>query len=202
MSANVYIQSATIFSDRNDNDSKQYTYTASNQIFLIVMVWQILSTWLCYVFAKFACKIQIQNFSFAFPVNLTVPLTIAILLTVSGLREMNQCALHGLFEDYLFFSAPPIYFIGDFVVKEYAWMWLLTIVSQAWITKHIWSPKNDRNASTERLFIAPMYCSFLIDQCLVLNRRRDDQNMSLKKSVSCDEAHPTQDAELITFPIV
>lgn len=178
------IQSATIFSDQNTSNSKQYTYTASNNIFLFVLLSQILSTWLCYVFAKFACKIQIQNFSFAFPINLTVPLTITILLAVGGLREIDSCALHGFFDDYVFFNVPPIYFIGDFVVKEYAWMWLLTILSQAWITKHIWSPKNDRNASTERLFIAPMYCSLLIDQCLVLNRRRDDQNMSLKKSVS------------------
>lgn len=185
------MQSATIFSDRNDSNSKQYTYAASNQIFVLILICQILCTWLCYVFAKFACKIQIQNFSFAFPVNLTVPLTITILLTVGGLREINACALHGFFEDYVFFSVTPIYFIGDFVVREYAWMWLLTIISQAWITKHIWSPRNNRNASTERLFVAPMYCSLLIDQCLVLNRRRDDQHFSLKKSVSFPRCVPS-----------
>lgn len=152
---------------------------------MIILLAQILTSWLCYVFSKFACKIQIQNFSFSFPISLTVPVSITLLLILNGLREMNTCAFHGYLDDsdYLFFVMPPVYFIQDFIIKEFSWIWLLTILSQAWITRHIWSPKNDRNASTERLFVTPMYCSLLIDQSLMLNRRREDQNICIKKRV-------------------
>lgn len=57
---------------------------------------------------------------------------------------------------------------------QYAWIWLLWLLSQTWITLHIWTPKCERLASTEKLFVSPMYNSLIIDQSLALNRRRDD----------------------------
>lgn len=57
---------------------------------------------------------------------------------------------------------------------QYAWIWLLWLLSQTWITLHIWTPKCERLASTEKLFVSPMYNCLLIDQSLALNRRRDD----------------------------
>lgn len=56
-----------------------------------------------------------------------------------------------------------------------AWMWLLWLLSQTWITIHIWTPKAERLASTEKLFVVPMYNGLLIDQSMALNRKRDDQ---------------------------
>lgn len=53
-------------------------------------------------------------------------------------------------------------------------MWLFWLLSQAWIAIHIWTPKCERLASTERLFVTPMYSSLLIDQSLALNRKRED----------------------------
>lgn len=58
---------------------------------------------------------------------------------------------------------------------QYAWMWLFWLLSQTWITLHIWTPKCERLASTEKLFVAPMYHALFIDQSLGLNRRRDDE---------------------------
>ena len=40
---------------------------------------------------------------------------------------------------------------------------------------HIWFPKSTRLASTEQIFGSPMYSSLMIDQSLVLNRRRDGE---------------------------
>jgi chitin synthase len=54
-------------------------------------------------------------------------------------------------------------------------VWLLWLLSQTWITLHIWTPKAERLATTERLFVLPMYDSLLIDQSLGLNRRCDDE---------------------------
>lgn len=62
------------------------------------------------------------------------------------------------------------------VVLQHAWVWLLWLLSQTWTTLHIWTPKIERLATTEKLFVLPMYNSFLIDQSLGMNRRRDDGN--------------------------
>lgn len=150
-----------------------------------VVVWvfaiQAISAWIVYVFSKFAAKVYIQSFSMAFPINLTVPISVATLATVCSFRTKDVCALHGFFPDFLFFHDPPVYYFVDFVVKDHAWVWLLWLCSQAWITKYLWNQKNDKNAASEKLFVLPMYCSLLIDQCVALNRRRDDQNELLKK---------------------
>ncbi|KAG0723346.1 Chitin synthase chs-2 [Chionoecetes opilio] len=58
---------------------------------------------------------------------------------------------------------------------QYAWVWLFWLLSQTWITLHIWTPKCERLASTEKLYVTPMYNSLLIDQSMALNRRRDDE---------------------------
>lgn len=135
------------------------------------------------MFSKFSCKIQIQSFSFAFPVNLTIPTAVTIMITLCGLREANVCALHSVFPDYLFVNVPPFYYLYQYIVNDYAWVWLLWLVSQLWITKHIWSPKNDRNSATEKLFVAPMYSALVIDQCLAMNRQREDQDDLVNKTV-------------------
>lgn len=124
---------------------------------------------------KFACKILIQGFSYAFPVNLTIPVSISLLIAACGLRNNDPCFFHGTVPDYLFYESPLPNFLNDFVSKQYAWVWLLWLLSQTWITLHIWTPKCERLAATEKLFVVPMYDSLLIDQSMGLNRRRDDQ---------------------------
>ena len=58
---------------------------------------------------------------------------------------------------------------------QHAWAWMLWLLSQCWITFHIWVPHCERLAPTEKLFVTPWYCSLLPDQSLALNRRRDDE---------------------------
>nr|CAD7200070.1 unnamed protein product [Timema douglasi] len=143
---------------------------------LYVLLIQILSAYLCYIFGKFACKIVIQGFSYAFPVNLTIPVTISLLITACGLRNNNPCFFHNVIPDYLFFESPPVFLLSDFITKQQAWFWLLWLLSQTWITLHVWTPKAERLATTEKLFVLPMYDALLIDQSLGLNRRRDDES--------------------------
>jgi chitin synthase len=54
-------------------------------------------------------------------------------------------------------------------------MWLGWLLSQTWIAIHIWAPKCERLATTEKLFVNPMYSGVIIDQSIALNRRRDDE---------------------------
>ncbi|XP_015109436.1 chitin synthase chs-2 isoform X1 [Diachasma alloeum] len=142
---------------------------------IYVLLIQIFASYIAYIFGKFACKILIQGFSYAFPVSLTIPVLISLLIAVCGLRTSDPCFFHGTIPDYLFYDAPPLYFLNDFVSKQYAWVWLLWLLSQTWFTIHIWTPKCERLAATEKLFVVPMYDSLLIDQSLGLNRKRDDQ---------------------------
>ncbi|XP_052867895.1 chitin synthase chs-2-like [Anopheles cruzii] len=158
----------------------QQIFPTSNAI-LWTTVAHILCSYVCYIFSKFACKIQIQSFSMAFPINLTVPVTVTLLLVFCGLREADVCAFDGILPDYVFFRMPPIYYLFDYVVNEFSWLWLLWLLSQTWITRHLWLAKSDRNASTEKLFVTPMYNSLLIDQSVAMNRRREDQEDFVKK---------------------
>lgn len=66
---------------------------------------------------------------------------------------------------------------------QHAWVWLLWLLSQTWITLHIWTPKCERLATTEKLFVRPMYDALLIDQSMSLNRRCDDEK-DVKTEVS------------------
>ena len=133
--------------------------------------------YLAYIFGKFACKICVQGFSFAFPVMLSVPVTVISLITMCGLRTDDPCWMKGYLPDYLYFECPASKndFLADFISNQHAWAWVLWLLSQCWITFHIWVPHCERLAPTEKLFVTPWYCSLLPDQSLALNRRRDDE---------------------------
>ncbi|GBM97395.1 Chitin synthase chs-2 [Araneus ventricosus] len=136
---------------------------------------QISAALICYVFAKFSCKICIQGFSFAFPISLTIPVSISMLIAACGIRTEDECFFEAFIPKYLFWTCPQGNFLQEFVSDKFAWIWLLWLLSQTWIAVHIWTPKCERLASTEKLFVNPMYCGALIDQSLAMNRRRDDE---------------------------
>jgi len=140
-----------------------------------VLIIQAFSAYLAYIFGKFACKICIQGFSFAFPVNLTIPVVVSLLISACGLRNGDPCFFKNTIPDYLYWECPGEDFLNDFISNQHAWIWLIWLLSQTWVTLHIWSPQCERLASTEKLFVTPMYVSLLIDQSLCLNRRRDDE---------------------------
>lgn len=148
---------------------------ASYNVVVVVLILQILGAYICYVFGKFACKISIQGFSYAFPVSLTIPVSVSLMIAVCGIRIDDPCFFHGITPDYLFFESPLNFSFKDFVTCKVAWIWIFWLLSQTWITLHIWTPKCERLATTEKLFVSPMYNSLLIDQSMAMNRRRDDQ---------------------------
>ncbi|XP_038211591.1 chitin synthase chs-2 isoform X1 [Zerene cesonia] len=139
-----------------------------------VLLIQVFAAYFCYIFGKFACKILIQGFSYAFPINLVIPVVVNFLIAACGLRNGDTCIFHGTIPDYLFFESPPVFSLSDFISRQMAWVWLLWLLSQTWISIHIWTPKAERLASTEKLFVLPMYNGLLIDQSMALNRKRDD----------------------------
>lgn len=161
------------FSEITSDLFKTDIFAMENVIWWVLFA-QVASSYICYIFGKFACKIHIQTFSFSLPINLTVPLTITVLIILCGLRESNICAYHGILPDYMFFNMPPVRFLFSYIFKQFAWIWVFWLFAQSWITRHLWNPRSNRNASTERLFILPMYDSLIVDQSMALNRRRED----------------------------
>lgn len=69
----------------------------------------------------------------------------------------------------------PVYFLKEFVVKEMSWIWLLWLVSQAWVTAHNWRSRAERLAASDKLFNRPWYCSPVLDVSMLLNRTKNEE---------------------------
>lgn len=161
------------FNDVTNDLFSDEIFSTENSIWWILFI-HVAASYTCYIFGKFACKIHIQTISFTLPIKLTIPLTISALIVLCGMRQENVCAFHDMLPDYIFFHMPPVHFLFAYIFKQFAFIWVLWLFSQTWITRHLWNPRNLRNASTERLFVLPMYDSLIIDQSLALNRRREE----------------------------
>ena len=53
------------------------------------------------------------------------------------------------------------------------YVWILLLLAQGWVTRHIWFPRSQRLASTEQIFATPFYSGMLTEQSVMLNRRAD-----------------------------
>ncbi|XP_065572052.1 chitin synthase chs-2-like isoform X2 [Artemia franciscana] len=147
---------------------------SENQVPMNVLLIQIFTALACYIFGKFACRVNMQGFSFALPLNLAVPSVITFMVIFCGIREKDTCAFKGVLPSYLFFNCPEGDFVEDVIFSQFGFLWFVWFLSQVWVTIHIWSPKCERLASTEKLFLNPYYSGIFIDQSLGMNRRRDD----------------------------
>ncbi|ESP01302.1 hypothetical protein LOTGIDRAFT_111741, partial [Lottia gigantea] len=146
---------------------------------------QVCASGLCYYFARLACKLCMQRFSFAIPLSLATPVAVASIITVCYLRPEKTV----LMDDFLMWAC------SEKETHDKKWLiWHLGLgfglwwASQLWITRYIWTPKAPRLAFTERLFILPLYCGALIEQSLLLNRRRNDKERILKELAFNDDA--------------
>lgn len=111
-----------------------------------------------------------QRFGFALPSILTLPITLVVIFSLSFLRWENVCALHKIMPDYIFFNSPQN-FSSIWSEWQY-WIWFLQLLSYTWATVHIWMPRCERLATADRIFAVPSYDSLVVDQSLMLNRRK------------------------------
>ncbi|CAG2111939.1 unnamed protein product [Medioppia subpectinata] len=177
-------------------ESETFEINSRSSIPIWFVIIQIVASWVCYVVAKFACKICIQGFSFAFPISLTVPVAISALIAFCGVHFDNKCKISDfLIPKYLFWYCNEEPFIRDEpFFNIHAIMWLLWLLSQTWIAIHIWAPKCERLATTEKLFVNPMYCGVIIDQSIAFNRRRDDEEEIKSEDINLEtEGNTLQD---------
>jgi len=128
------------------------------------------STALCYYFAKSSCKMCMQRIAFALPLTLATPLTIGIYLGVcsNGLGRIQ------FIKDMMYWECSEQFEKGSLkwqLIFGLGLWWL----SEVWIAMHAWFPQNKRLAATEQLFVLPQYEAALIEQSLLLNRRRNEK---------------------------
>lgn len=128
---------------------------------------------------KFAYRTHMYQFGFAFPTNLTSLGTICLIMTLCDVRNENFCAFHNVFTDYsIVFFLEGSFFKNwsGFISDWYVWCWLTWLMSQIWITRHLWTTENERLALAERIFSIITYDSLMIDQCLALNKKTQNEN--------------------------
>lgn len=128
----------------------------------------------CFFAAKFASKTRTQKFGMALPLNLIVPVSLPLLVSFCQLKQSNSCIFHETIPPYLYWYCPEGVGLFNLITKQFGWFWIFWVFSQAWITRHNWTPRCVRLALTERLFVHPYYSGLLIDQSVAMNRRRDD----------------------------
>lgn len=125
-----------------------------------------------FVLGRFAVRTLMQKIGYALPLNLITPTTVCFLIVVCVIREKNACYFEASMPDHIFFNLSGGTMV-ELLTKWSTWLWFLWPLSQFWITIHAWSPEQERLAATDKIFSIPMYDSLLIEQSMLLNRRRD-----------------------------
>ncbi|CAN8011733.1 unnamed protein product [Ixodes pacificus] len=115
---------------------------------LIVAGIHIAAGYIGYRACVFACRIDIQAVSMAFPLSLAGPATMALIVIACGARGVDVCFFDDFLPKYLFWNCPNDHLI-TFITNEQAWFWLLWFLGQIWITGHIWTSHNTRMAAEE-----------------------------------------------------
>ncbi|KAG8224960.1 hypothetical protein J437_LFUL005668 [Ladona fulva] len=133
-----------------------------------------LSYFIC-ISGKFACKVCMQIFSFAFPLTLAVPMTVTVLIIICMKHSENPCYFNEILSTHLFFKSPSTYDFHHLMFEMHVWLWAPWFISQIWITRHIWTPKFHRVAPTEELFVNSSYSAALVDPSIIASRRKADE---------------------------
>ncbi|KAF8362093.1 chs-2 [Pristionchus pacificus] len=149
-------------------------FTSPYDALWIVLV-QVLAGFVCLASSKFACKVLMQRSGFALPMLLCGPIAVIVLASSCSIRANDSCYLTSTLTKELFwrcgdFTKSPLRLLG----YSQTWMWLGWLLSQVWVTFHLWTPGQERLARSEKLFILPYFLGGFIES-LALNRRRDDK---------------------------
>ncbi|XP_034944294.1 chitin synthase chs-2-like [Chelonus insularis] len=158
-------------------------YMVSSHVVLIVLLINAVASLITFLTSKFAIRGLMQSFGFALPVSLTVPVTSILLLIICIMQKSDPCALVNYIPNYLSFNSPEYDHFLDAISQWQFWIGIFVFLSQIWLTTHIWTSHCERLASEKRIFAVYSYDSFIIDQSLIFNRRRDFLNESSNPEV-------------------
>ncbi|XP_025102509.1 chitin synthase chs-2-like isoform X2 [Pomacea canaliculata] len=132
----------------------------------------ILTSFAAYKAAQVSCKINAQQPCFSLPLLLTVPVTFVISLAMYRKHfSLLGCSV-------LWPTLGPNNTLLD-LLKEYSREYWLPIIfggilQMALTCSHVWTPSAERVASTDKLFVRPMFCGILFVQSMLFSRAVDD----------------------------
>lgn len=145
-----------------------FSFQMTPQILTIV---HILSNYICFVASKMACKIFAQKLAFSIPNIVSWALTVVLVTTICWL-----CPFEFSEKIYLFShwdcKHPKYYSWRDLQLSLSFAFWIVSIMMNVRITWHIWEPKNEALALTEKVFVNPMSRGPLSCLFLLLNRKK------------------------------
>lgn len=134
-----------------------------------------------------------HQFGFAFPTSLVSLGTVCLIVALCITRNKDICAFHDVVPGYLFFMDTMFKDWKEFYTCWYVWCWPIWLLSQIWITMHLWTTENERLALIEKIFSTIIYDSLMIDQCLALNRRTQYENtIEDDKSINDNTTFPVR----------
>ncbi|XP_060081250.1 uncharacterized protein LOC132560604 [Ylistrum balloti] len=138
-----------------------FTEVWSTELFTDIPIVLALSAFVGHFVAYTACKVNMQIFSFAVPLLVSTPLAAYILYA-----DCQSHVLPGIFKEERICD-------GDLLKTWWhlpiAGGWLISVY---WIGRHIWFPSQPRLSNLETLFLNPVYCGVLMEQDLIMKRRR------------------------------
>ncbi|XP_071085236.1 chitin synthase chs-2-like isoform X2 [Haliotis cracherodii] len=145
--------------------------SCSEELPFLVAAVCILCSAICYGMSKACCKVRAQILCFSIPMLLSTPFTFGLILLSYSTSNKNSNFLSCSFE-----WVEPIPEFSDFLLQFTVDYWIpigiFGYITLFCIVDHIWHPSDERLARTHRLFAKPLYCGILLDQSLILNRKR------------------------------
>ncbi|XP_032669595.1 chitin synthase chs-2-like [Odontomachus brunneus] len=154
-----------------------YFLIENGSIPFYVLAVQAVCAIVVYQACKFAYRSQMHQFGFAFPTSLVSFGTVCLIVSLCITRNKDICAFNDVVPDYLLFGDTTFRDWREFFTNWYVWCWPIWLLSQIWITMHLWTTENERLALVEKIFSTIIYDSLMIDQGLALNRRTQYENV-------------------------
>ncbi len=173
------------FGNQNSDLVKSDLFFSTAAVY-IPCVLHVISSIFCFYTARIACKVLMQGLGFSLPLVLSTPVTFLVLMVSSFKAQFDNITIfHGGLGQFFYWDGFNVQRIAVTIAIGFFIYW----VSQLWIASHIWYPKLERLAKNERIFTVPAYESSLIDQCMILNRRRLDEIVTQDLNESSDPAN-------------
>ncbi|CAC5419944.1 CHS1 [Mytilus coruscus] len=164
---------STLTDDRYENVLPEKLYEHYNYIKDYTSIICItIGSYLAYYVSYTICKLRMQVVSFSMAALLSTPVAVGIVVLDCEYQILEP------------FTKEQLYCYPKQATDSYGdshWyhflLGLLWLISAYWIAKYIWFSKQERLAKIDRLFINPLYCSVLLEQHLLMNRRRHNKRI-------------------------
>ena len=140
-------------SHRAVNETNEHRYQVTEMELDWVWVWltNCLSSLVCYFVARSAAKMRIQPLAYALPLFLSTPLMFGLIIGGCELSNSDPCAfVTSELAGYLRLKCFGVNELEEVWMKQLWFLMPIWWFSQLWITWHIWSPKSERLAKSEK----------------------------------------------------